>query len=186
MRVDQEEADDLMASLVCWAEPDADEVVMATCDKDLFQMVSGKTLIVGWGKDDKPAGRLEVQEKTGVLPEQIVDWLALTGDTVDNIPGVDGVGPKTATKLLAQFHSVAGIYQNIDAVKPERIREHLIADRQVVERNLALVRLNAGMECSPGWSALEYHAERSGKMRPFYAKMEFHSLLKGCEQGELF
>jgi DNA polymerase-1 len=186
IRRDQEEADDILASLARWAEPEADEVIVATCDKDLYQMVSGKTVMVGWGKEDKPAGRTEVFEKTGVYPEQIVDWLALTGDTVDNISGVDGVGPKTAAKLLASFGTVASIFQNIDAVKPDRIRERLLAGRETVERNLALVRLNAVMDCSPGWDGLMVRSENPDKMRPFYSRMEFHSLIKGCDQGELF
>lgn len=186
IRRDQEEADDILASLARWAEPEADEVIVATCDKDLYQMVSDKTVMIGWGKEDKPAGRLEVFEKTGVYPEQIVDWLALTGDTVDNISGVDGVGPKTAAKLLAKFGTVDGIFREIDAVEPARIRERLILARQTVERNLALVKLNTAMDCSPGWDPLVVRPENPGKMRPFYDRMEFHSLVKGCDQGELF
>jgi len=186
IRIDQEEADDILASLVRWAEPEADQVMVVTCDKDLYQMVSDKTVMVGWGKEDKPAGRLEVFEKTGVYPEQIMDWLALTGDTVDNITGVDGVGSKTAAKLLAQFGTVAGIFNDIDAVQPDRIRERLIAGRKKVDRNLALVRLNTAINCSPGWDHLMIRPESPNKMRPFYARMEFHSLIKGCDQGELF
>jgi DNA polymerase-1 len=186
IRIDQEEADDILASLVRWAEPEAQEVIVATCDKDLFQMVSDKTALIGWGKEDKPARRQAVFEKTGVYPEQIVDWLALTGDTVDNIPGVDGVGAKTAAKLLAKHGTVEGIYRDIEAVQPERIKLRLIGSRADVERNLQLVRLNDAMSCSPGWDALERRAENPFKMRPFYSRMEFHSLIKGCDQGELF
>jgi DNA polymerase-1 len=186
VRVDLEEADDLLASLVQWAEPEADEVMVATCDKDLFQMVSAKTVLLGWGKEDKPAGRQAVFDKTGVYPEQIVDWLALTGDTADNISGVEGVGAKTAAKLLATYRTVEGIFREIETVQPDRIRMRLLADRPKVERNLALVRLNTAMTCSPGWPALEFRPERPAAMRPFYARMEFHSLIKGCDQGELF
>jgi len=186
IRIEQEEADDILASLARWAEPEADQVIVATCDKDLYQMVSEKTVLIGWGKEDKPSGRHEVFEKTGVSPEQIVDWLALTGDTVDNIGGVEGVGPKTAAKLLAQFGTVSGIFNAISSVKPDRIREHLLAGQQKVERNLALVKLDCTMPCSPGWDHLMTRPENPARMRPFYARMEFHSLLKGCDQGELF
>lgn len=186
LRLDQEEADDLMASLVRWAEPEADQVMVATCDKDLYQMVSYKTVLIGWGKEDKPSGRPEVFEKTGVYPEQIVDWLALTGDTVDNISGVEGVGAKTAAKLLAKFGTVDGIFRDIDTVEPVRIRERLLLGQQTVERNMALVKLNTAMNCSPGWDALMVRPENPARMRPFYDRMEFHSLVKGCDQGELF
>lgn len=186
IRMDQEEADDILASLAHWAEPEAGEIIVATCDKDLYQMVSDKTVMVGWGKDDKPAGRLAVFEKTGVYPEQIVDWLALTGDAVDNIDGVEGVGPKTAAKLLAQFGTIEGVFRGIDLVQPERIRERLKVDQQKIDRNLALVKLNTAMNCSPGWEDLMCRPENPVKMRPFYVRMEFHSLIKACDQGELF
>jgi DNA polymerase-1 len=186
IRMDLEEADDILASLAQWAEPEADEVMVATCDKDLFQMVSEKTVLLGWGKEDKPIGRQAVFEKTGVYPEQIVDWLALTGDTADNISGVDGVGAKTAAKLLTQYGTAAGIIRDIASVQPDRIRGRLLADWSKVERNLALVKLNTAMKCSPGWASLVTLPERPATMRPFYARMEFHSLIKGCDQGELF
>lgn len=186
VRKEQEEADDLLASLARWAEPEADEVIVATCDKDLYQVVSGKTLLVGWGKDDKPVGRFEVFAKTGVYPEQIVDWLALTGDAVDNIPGVDGVGGKTAAKLLAEFVSVEALYKSIDSVNPGRIRDRLLAGRANVERNKALVRLNVAMNCSPGWDRMEVLPEIASKMCHFYARMGFHSLMRNFDQGELF
>ena len=186
IRLDLEEADDILASLAHQAEAEAGEVIVATCDKDLFQMVSDKTVLIGWGKDDKPVGRQAVFEKTGVYPEQIVDWLALTGDTADNISGVDGVGGKTAAKLLASHGTAAGIYRDIVAVQPDRIRARLLADQSKVERNLALVKLNTAMPCWPGWEPLEFHPERPAAMRPFYASMDFHSLIKEGDQGELF
>jgi len=83
----------------------------------------------------------QVRAKTGVAPVQIVDWLALIGDSVDNIPGVPGVGPKTAAELLNQFGSVSELYSQLDAVKSERLRNALQLSAEVVKRNVALVRL---------------------------------------------
>ena len=186
VRREREEADDLLASLDRWGEPDADEILVATSDKDLFQLVSSKTSMVSWGKDDRKVGRNEVFEKTGVYPGQIVEWLALTGDTVDNIPGVGGMGPKTAAKLLEQFGSLPAMWQKLDEVKSPRVREHLVAGRGRVERNLALVKLVDTLDCSPGWEAMSLKLENPATMRPFYTRMEFHSLIKGCDQGELF
>lgn len=186
IRLEQEEADDVLASMVRWAEPEAADVMIVTCDKDLYQLVSAKTCMAGWGKDDKRIGPGEVFEKTGVHPGQIVEWLALTGDTVDNIPGVDGMGPKTAAKLLGQFGSLAALWARLEEVHSARIRANLAAQRDRVERNLALVRLKEDLSCTPGWAALEVKAESPAALRPFYARMEFHSLVKGTDQGELF
>jgi 5'-3' exonuclease len=82
-----------------------------------------------------------VREKTGVGPGQIVDWLSLMGDAVDNIPGVPGVGPKTAAELLGRFGSVAGLYERLAEVKSERLRAALAAAAADVRRNQDLVRL---------------------------------------------
>jgi DNA polymerase-1 len=82
-----------------------------------------------------------VLAKTGVEPEQVADWLALMGDAVDNIPGVPGVGPKTATELLKQFGSVENLLARLDELKSEKLRQSLRAAAVVVVRNQKLVRL---------------------------------------------
>lgn len=186
IRHDHEEADDILASLIRRCEPESEEILLASCDKDLYQLVSDKTSMVAWGKDDHKVRRSAVLEKTGVHPEQIIEWLALTGDAVDNIPGVEGMGPKTAAKLLEQFGSLPALWQHLDQVKSPRVREHLIAGRERVERNLSLVKLLGNLDCFPGWEPLSFRPENPLTMRSFYARMEFHSLIKGCDQGELF
>lgn len=186
VRMDHQEADDVLATLAVQASPESEEVLIVTSDKDLYQLVGGNVAMTSWGKDDKRLGREEVFEKTGVYPEQIVDWLALTGDTVDNISGIEGMGPKTAAKLLGQFGSLHELWSRVDAIKSVRVRDNLIAGRDRVERNLALVKLQDDLDCFPGWASLEVRHETPQLMRPFYSRMEFHSLLKGCDQGELF
>ena len=186
IRLEHEEADDVLASLVKAGHPDAEEIMIVTADKDLYQLVSDRVVMVAWGKDDKRMGRAEVYAKTGVYPEQIVDWLAMTGDAVDNIPGVEGVGPKTAAKLLEQHGSLAALWPKIETVTPPRIHDALLAARERVERNLALVKLQDTLDCFPGWEALITKAEKPSRMRSFYARMEFQSLIQGCDQGELF
>lgn len=186
VRMEHEEADDLLASLARWAAPEAGQVLVVTSDKDLYQMVNAKVNMLGWGKEDKPIGRDEVLEKTGVYPWQIVDWLALTGDSVDNIPGVEGMGPKTAAKLLTKFGSLDLIWAKLQEVEPVRIREHLAAARDRVARNRSLVQLRDDLDCSPGWDAMAVRPEDPAALRPFYARMDFHSLIKGIDQGELF
>lgn len=186
IRLDHEEADDVLASLACWGEKNADDIIIVTSDKDLYQLVSEKTGMAGWGRDDKRIGKAEVFEKTGVHPWQIVEWLALTGDAVDNIPGVEGMGPKTAAKLLGQFGTLEAMWPRLNEIHSARLRANLEAQRDRVERNLALVRLLSDLPCVPGWDALAVKPESPALMRPFYVRMDFHSLVKNADQGELF
>ena len=142
-RADGIEADDYIATLARRAAADWD-VVIASADKDFMQLVSARIGLLN--PNDKTGviwGREQVLAKTGVVPEQVADWLALMGDAVDNIPGVPGVGPKTAAELLKQFGSVADLLARLAEVKSERLRAALQASAAVLARNQQLVRLPA-------------------------------------------
>ena len=142
-RADGIEADDYIATLARRAAADWD-VVIASSDKDFMQLVSARIGLLN--PNDKTGviwGREQVLAKTGVVPEQVADWLALMGDAVDNIPGVPGVGPKTAAELLKQFGSVADLLARLAEVKSERLRAALQASAAVLVRNQQLVRLPA-------------------------------------------
>lgn len=117
-------------------------VVVASSDKDFMQLVSATVgLLNPNDKSEKIWTATDVVAKTGIKPEQVVDWLALIGDAVDNIPGVPGVGPKTATDLLQQFDSVEGVYRRLPEVKSDRLRKALMAAEPAVRRNQGLIRL---------------------------------------------
>jgi DNA polymerase-1 len=135
------EADDWIAALARGACEEA-TVIIASSDKDFMQLVSPRIgLLNPNDKTEKIWGAEEVRARTGVEPAQIVDWLALIGDGVDNIPGVPGVGPKTATDLLQQFGSVEALYTRLPEVKSERLRSSLAEAEAIVRRNQRLVRL---------------------------------------------
>jgi 5'-3' exonuclease len=144
------EADDLMATYTCTARRRGDDVVLATNDKDLFQLVDEKCRVYSTNKTDlaNPSdpfallGADKVQEKWGVPPERIGDVLALIGDNVDNIPGIDGMGPKTAVGLLNEFGSLENLVANLDAVKSVRMREKLKAGIAQIRQNQEMVRLD--------------------------------------------
>src|SRR5215210_7802838 len=137
------EADDLMASYACAAAQCGIEVVLATNDKDLFQLVADGVKIYTTNKGDlvspKDAFALLdtacVKKKWGVPPERIGDVIALIGDTVDNIPGVPGIGPKGAAQILASCGSLEALLADFDAIKNERIREKLKAARDQIAQN---------------------------------------------------
>lgn len=137
------EADDYIAWLAKNAVSNGISVVIASSDKDFMQLVSAQVGILN--PNDK-SGQVwtaaQVVAKTGVQPIQVVDWLSLMGDTVDNISGVPGVGPKTATELLGQFGSVARLFGELEAVKSDRLRTALRDAEADVRRNLELIRLH--------------------------------------------
>lgn len=139
---DDVEADDWIAVVSRRAADAGARVVIASSDKDFMQLVTPRIGLVNPNdKTERVWTDVEVVAKTGVRPEQIVDWLSLMGDSVDNIPGVPGVGPKTATVLLQQFGSLEALYERLPEVKSDRVRESLAAAREVVWRNRELIRL---------------------------------------------
>lgn len=171
------EADDAIATLARRAAGEGRRVVIASGDKDFMQLVSDR---VGLINPNDATGAVwteeQVRAKTGVAPAQVADWLALVGDTVDNIPGVPGVGPKTAAALLGQFGSVSEIFRRLDEVKPERIRLALGTAAAAVQRNLALVRLpDVPMELGPG--QLVPGPADSGRLAELYRSWGFRGLL---------
>ena len=184
-RVPGEEADDVLASLAAHGAGEIQETLIISADKDLFQVVTEAIGMVSPAKMEHRFGPVEVMAKTGVAPEQIVDWLALTGDGVDNIPGVPGLGPKTAAKLLAEHGSLDGLWLRIESVASERIRQALLAHRSVVERNQALIRLRRDMPCALDWERTAVRSESPERMLPFYREMEFHTLARPLEEQTL-
>jgi DNA polymerase-1 len=176
--MDDQEADDVLATLVEKTAGSGAEVLIATGDKDMFQLVDDRVSIVPLTKDGQRLGPSEVLAKTGVTPGQTVEWLALTGDSADNIPGVPGVGPKTAAKLIKQFGSLASLWSGLDQVDSERIRELLRAHRDAVERNLRMMRLRKDLPCAPDWTAYEVRPADPGKLLPFLDRMEFNGMAR--------
>jgi DNA polymerase-1 len=123
----------------------------------------------------------QVRAKTGVEPSQIVDWLALMGDAVDNIPGVPGVGTKTAGGLLKRFGSAAELLGRLDEVEPEKLRGALRASAGAVRRNLKLVKLQDGLPCdfSPG-ELVEKPAD-AGRLAGLFRQWGFKGMLESLE-----
>ncbi len=138
------EADDYIACLARAAAEKDWDVVIASSDKDFMQLVSARIGLLNPGdKTGTVWTREQVVAKAGVEPGQVADWLALMGDAVDNIPGVPGVGPKTAAALLNQFGSAAALLARLDEVKSEKLRASLLSSADAVRRNLELVGLRA-------------------------------------------
>jgi DNA polymerase-1 len=178
------EADDYIACLARHASGAGMTVVIASSDKDFMQLVSARVgLLNPNDKSETVWTDGQVRAKAGVGPAQIVDWLSLTGDTVDNIPGVSGVGPKTAAELLNQFGSVAGLYGRLDEVKSERLRTALRAAEAAVRRNRELVRLQDDLPCEFSPAALAGKPADAGRLRELYQRWGFKGMLAALDES---
>ncbi|MDR2068219.1 MAG: hypothetical protein LBP41_04505 [Holosporaceae bacterium] len=147
------EADDLIATYARKLSAKGYEVRIIASDKDLMQLVDEKISMFDPLRS-KVIGVEDVKARYGVLPSQMIALQALTGDSTDNIPGVQGVGPKTASKLLNEFKTLEGIYQNIDKIKQQKIRENLIRQKDVLETSLKLVALDNDVDIDENFDDL--------------------------------
>jgi DNA polymerase-1 len=133
------EADDVLATLTSRCKDDY-RVILVTGDKDFAQLVDQQVLIFDPGKNVE-INREAVIEKYGITPEQFIDYLALVGDSADNIPGVKGIGPKSATRLLQEYGTLDGIYQHVEDIKAKgtrtKLQEH--KDDAYLSRQLATI-----------------------------------------------
>ena len=185
------EADDWIAVIArkfCGEAP----VVIASSDKDFMQLVSPRVgLLNPNDKSEKVWTAADVRAKAGVAPEQIVDWLSLIGDSVDNIPGVPGVGPKTATDLVTQFGSVDALYERLAEVKSDRVRLALQAAQPAVRRNQRLIRLRDDAP-DVALADLSLHLPDRERLRVLFTEWGFKGMLAALgdpvpttEQGAL-
>jgi DNA polymerase-1 len=177
------EADDYIACLARRAVDAGMNVVIASADKDFMQLVSARIGLLNPGDKSEVVWTDEqVRAKVGVEPSQIVDWLALMGDSVDNIPGVPGVGPKTATDLLRQFGSVEKLFARLDEVKSEKLRASLGAAEGTVRRNREMVRLRDDLPCEFLPGDLAGKPADAGRLGELYRQWGFKGLLASLEE----
>ena len=184
------EADDRIGQLARRAEAEGFEVAIASSDKDFLQLINDRVKM--WNPADKsgvPMDADAVVAKTGVQPSQIVDWLSLVGDAADNIPGVPGVGVKTAAALLNEFGSVDGIYGRLAEVRRDKQRESLAAAEAVVRRNQSLVALKLDLPGAPGLDDLRRGFQDSARLEKLFETWGFRTMLNNlreARQGALF
>lgn len=142
------EADDIIGTLVKLAGKKGLESYMVTGDKDFMQLIQPKPKTVMYasrGEEVTLTGVEGVRERFGCAPEQVIEVLALMGDSSDNVPGVPGVGAKTATRLIEQFGNLEGIYQHLDEVKGNKVRENLAEFREQAFLSRELVTINTAV-----------------------------------------
>ena len=175
------EADDIIGSLCKkWANSDC-QIYIVSGDKDLMQLINDDVFLYAPKKNQPPLliDRSGVFEKFGVKPEQIIDFLALMGDSSDHIPGVKGVGEKTASALLKDFESLDHLYQNIERVKPAKLQEKLSQDKKNAYMSKELVTLNTSLplEESLEQYAIKNDSKRNEGLYALYERYDFQSLI---------
>jgi DNA polymerase-1 len=173
------EADDVMATLAHRGAAEGIDVVLVTSDKDMLQSVEDRVRV--WtpqsrGEDWERIDADGVRAKWGVGPEHIRDVLALMGDTSDNIPGVPGVGEKTAVELMNQFGSLEALYERLDEVKKPALKEKLRANRELafLSRELATVKRDLALDL--GWDDLRCAPIRRQPLLEFAQRYEVRRL----------
>jgi len=197
--VDGYEADDAIATIARQAEKKGIDVFICSADKDLRQLLSERIRIYNLRKDvilDSDS----LLKDWGVKPDQVIDYLALVGDNVDNVPGIPGVGPKTAAKLLQEHGSIPQLLGNRSAVKQPKLRKNLeeLEERLLMSRRL--VELKTDVPLSIDWEAWRVKPLNTGSLLELFRECGFHRYanevraeqmpqggsLSGAAQSELF
>jgi len=166
------EADDILGTLARRFEAEGYDVVLVSGDKDLCQLVTAHTTILDTMKDQR-IGVAEVRERFGVGPEGVIDVLGLMGDSSDNIPGVPGVGEKTARELMAQFGSIEALLARLDEVKRPKLREILRQHAEAARQSRLLATIDLQTPITVTLQALTVGEPRLEELRALYEELEF-------------
>jgi DNA polymerase-1 len=186
VKVDGYEADDVIASLVKQAREERIEVMVVTGDRDAYQLVDEGVRVMSTSRgitETKIYDRAAVEERYGVPPELITDLMGLRGDTSDNIPGVPGVGEKTATQLLQQFGSLDEVLANVDQISGAKRKQNLTehADDARLSKQLATLQyeIETGVDLA---EAMASEPDR-GALRDFMREFELRAVLERLEEA---
>ncbi len=182
LRVPQVEADDVIATLALRGAGDGIDVLVSTGDKDMAQLVRPGVQLVNTMSGGKLDSDDAVLAKFGVRADQIVDYLALVGDSVDNIPGVAKCGPKTAAKWLAEYQTLDGVIAAADAIKG-KVGENLREALPHLPRNRELITLKTDVALAQAPADLGLRERDVEALRQLYARYGFNQALKELEGG---
>lgn len=182
------EADDIAGTLARLGEEKDMDVLLVTGDKDYLQLATevSKVLITKKGISEMEAyDKFRIEEEYGIEPRQLIDVKGLMGDKSDNIPGVPGVGEKTALKLVKEYGDMEGVYENIDSVSGKKLKEKLEEHKQIafLSRKLGEIVLNVPLDFQLG--DLLVGEENTAKLKLIYEELEFKSLLGKLQMENL-
>jgi len=174
------EADDIIATLARRLEAEA-PVKIVSGDKDLFQLINARTHVIRPGRGSVLENELDPDGLVaflGLRPDQIIDYLALVGDSSDNVPGVRGIGEKTAKALLAAHGTLDGIYRDIDSVRPPSVQKKLASQRETAYLSRRLVTLDHDAPVDAGLSHFARADHRTPQLRSLLSDLEFNRMIE--------
>ena len=186
VKVEGFEADDVIASLVKQAREEGIEVMVVTGDRDAYQLVDEGVRVMSTSRgitETKIYDRAAVEERYGVPPELITDLMGLRGDTSDNIPGVPGIGEKTATQLLQQFGSLEGVLENVDQVSGKKRKENLTEHADDARLSKQLATLQYEIETGVDLAAAMASVPDRGALREFMREFELRAVMERLEEA---
>ncbi|MGA2342053.1 MAG: DNA polymerase I [Steroidobacteraceae bacterium] len=181
LRVGGVEADDVIGTLAVQGAESGFEVLISTGDKDMAQLVGGHITLVNTMSNTR-LDRAGVKAKFDVFPEQIVDYLALVGDSSDNIPGITGVGPKTAAKWLSQYRTLDALVADAGAISG-KVGENLRGELPALELSRKLATIDTGVQLEVSPEDLIAGAPDLPRLRQLYGRLELRALLKSLESA---
>ncbi len=182
VRVPGYEADDIIGTLAKKSAKAGFRVVIVSGDKDMMQLIGPDIRMLDTMKN-KWFGVEEVEEKFGVGPEQVIDVMGLMGDSSDHIPGVKGVGPKTASELIRKFGSIRELYERIDEVDKINLKDKLVQDKEMALLSRQLVTIDTSMELEGEIEDLKVRPSNNVALRKLFSEFEFSSLIEGLRDS---
>ena len=192
IEVDGYEADDIIGTLAKQAEKEKVVSYMVTPDKDFMQLVSDKVFMYKPARNLYGSKMSEVDiidkegvfKKFGVEPEKVIEVLGLMGDSSDNIPGIKGVGEKTATSLIQEFGSIDNIYKNIDKITKPKLKENILTHKDEALLSHRLVTIKTDVPLKLNFHDLIKKDADSGKILSLFEELEFKNLIKKFSKEE--
>ena len=182
IRIPGYEADDIIGTLALKGSKAGFRVVIVSGDKDMMQLVGPEVQMLDTMKN-KWIGIDEVKEKFGVPPEKVTEVMGLMGDSSDHIPGVKGVGPKTATELIQKYGSIEELYKCIDEIEKKKLKENLVQDKECAFLSRKLVTIDTGMKLECSLNDLKVRSPKNEDLRKLFSEFEFSSMLSVLENG---
>jgi len=182
IRIPGYEADDIIGTLALKGSKAGFRVVIVSGDKDMMQLVNPKVQMLDTMKN-KRIGIDEVKEKFGVPPEKVIEVMGLMGDSSDHIPGVKGVGPKTATELIQKYGSIKELYKCIDEIEKKKLKEKLVQDKELALLSRKLVTIDTAMKLECSLDDLKVRPSKHEDLRKLFSEFEFSSMLAVLESG---
>ena len=170
-----QEADDVIGTLVKREKDNFQSIFIASSDKDLMQLVDDNVYMYDSMKN-LLYNQERVIEKFGVKPKQIIDYLALIGDKSDNVPGIPGVGGKTASKLLEEYNTLENIYDNLDKIKSQKMREKFENNKELGFLSKELVTINCDLDLEYSLDSCDCEINLSEELESFLDKYSLNSI----------